>query len=208
MHRQTCLCLGIRMILFSSCRKLFGKFFPAAGGKIFFMSWIEIRFYLFIWIIYFLAELKEVVGAEEIDGWDLDAEEQLTEDDLLQLEIENDEADKPKVRINSFSATVTYIDLKLGLGFLASDFQLSSQTFSVNFHDRRVNAKINHILERALRIAYHDRTSGFDELFITDHSVSIDQRNLQLLVTEIYRTRMNLNPCFMKEIFAEREMIF
>ena len=74
------------------------------------------------------------------------------------------------------------------------------------FHDRRVNAKINHIHERALRIAYHDRTSSFEELLITDRSVSIHQRNLQLLVTEIYRTRMNLNPCFMKKIFAEREI--
>ena len=74
------------------------------------------------------------------------------------------------------------------------------------FHDRRVNAKINHIHERALRIAYHDRTSSFDELLITDHSVPIHQRNLQLLVAEIYRTKMNLNPCFMKEIFAAREM--
>ena len=46
------------------------------------------------------------------------------------------------------------------------------------FHDRRVNANINHINERALRIAYHDRTSSFEELLITDHSVSIHQRNL------------------------------
>ena len=36
------------------------------------------------------------------------------------------------------------------------------------FHDRRVNAKINRNHERALRIAYHDRTSSFDELLITD----------------------------------------
>ena len=74
------------------------------------------------------------------------------------------------------------------------------------FHDIRVNAKINLIHERALRIAYQDRTSSFEELLITDNSVSIHQRNLQLLVTEIYRTRMNLNPPFMKEIFAEREI--
>ena len=73
-------------------------------------------------------------------------------------------------------------------------------------HDRHVNAKINHIHERALRIAYPDRTSSFDELLITDHSVSIHQRNLQFLVTEIYLTRMNLNPCFMKEFFAESDI--
>ena len=38
------------------------------------------------------------------------------------------------------------------------------------FHDRRVNTKINYIHERALRIAYQDRTSTFEELLITDNS--------------------------------------
>ena len=74
------------------------------------------------------------------------------------------------------------------------------------FHDRRLDAKINHIHERALRIVYQDRISSFEELLITDNSVSIHQRNIHLLVTEIYRTRMNLNHSFMKEIFVEREI--
>lgn len=59
------------------------------------------------------------------------------------------------------------------------------------FHDRHISAKINQIHERALRIAYQDHTSSFEELLITDKSVSVHQRNLQLLVTEIYRTKMN-----------------
>ena len=45
-----------------------------------------------------------------------------------------------------------------------------------------------------------------EEPLITDDSVCIHQRNLRLLVTEIYRTRMNLSPPFMKEIFLEREI--
>ena len=39
---------------------------------------------------------------------------------------------------------------------------------------------------------------------ITDNSVSFYQRNLQLLVTEVYQTNMNLNPSFMKEAFKEK----
>ena len=68
--------------------------------------------------------------------------------------------------------------------FVMSQFSLCPLIWM--FHDRCVNAKINHIHERALQIAYHDRTSGFDELLITDHLVSIHQRNLHLLVAEIY----------------------
>ena len=71
-------------------------------------------------------------------------------------------------------------------------------------HDRGVNSKINHIHERALRIAYQDFTSSFAELLINDNSVSIHQRNLQLLVTEIYRTKMNINPSFYERNFRRK----
>ena len=58
----------------------------------------------------------------------------------------------------------------------------------------------------SIRITYLDRNSSFEELLINDNSISIHQQNLQLLVTEIYRTRMNLNPSFTKQIFVEREI--
>ena len=58
------------------------------------------------------------------------------------------------------------------------------------------------IHERELRIVYHNLTTSVEELLITDHSVPIYRRNLQLLVAEIYQTKMNLNPSFMEEIFV------
>ena len=57
------------------------------------------------------------------------------------------------------------------------------------FHDRNVNNKINKIHERALRIAFKDTSSNFEELLIKAASVTIHQRNLQLLTTEIYMTK-------------------
>ena len=52
--------------------------------------------------ISFLAELKEVVGSEEIDGWDLDADEQINENDLMEADPSLDEENQPKVHeINS-----------------------------------------------------------------------------------------------------------
>ena len=70
------------------------------------------------------------------------------------------------------------------------------------FHDRNVNNKINKIHERALRIAFKDTSSNFEELLIKAASVTIHQRNLQLLTTEIYKTKHDLNPKFMGEIFV------
>ena len=73
------------------------------------------------------------------------------------------------------------------------------------FHDRKIENKINKIQERDLTITYRDNTSHFKELLKKDNSVSIHQKNLQLLMIEIYKTRNRLNPPFMIEIFGDKE---
>ena len=76
------------------------------------------------------------------------------------------------------------------------------------FNDRSTNNRISHIHERALRIAYRDENSTFEELLIKDNSVCIHHKNLQSLMIEIYKTRNNLNPPFMKDIFEAREICY
>ena len=66
------------------------------------------------------------------------------------------------------------------------------------FCDRHLDSKINHIHKKALSIAYKDSVSAFDTLLIRDNSVSVHKRNLQLLMTEIYKTKSNITPSFMK----------
>ena len=46
----------------------------------------------------------------------------------------------------------------------------------------------------------------FENLLEMDNSVTVHQRNLQLLMVEIYETKSNLNPSFMKTIFEEKEL--
>ena len=73
------------------------------------------------------------------------------------------------------------------------------------FHSRQLNKKINKIQERALRIIYKDAESTYSELLEKDCAVTIHTKNLQLLMTEMYKTINDLNPSFMKEIFCENE---
>ena len=73
------------------------------------------------------------------------------------------------------------------------------------FHSRQLNKKINKIQERALRIIYKDVESIYSELLEKDCAVTIHTKNLQLLMTEMYKTRNYLNPSFMQEIFCENE---
>ena len=74
------------------------------------------------------------------------------------------------------------------------------------FYDRTMNNRINHVHERALRIAYKDHRNDFGYLLEQSNSVPIHVRNLPLLMTEIFKTKSHLNPPFMKDIFQERNM--
>ena len=55
------------------------------------------------------------------------------------------------------------------------------------FHSRAINNKINHLHERCLHVVYSDKTSSFEKLSETGRSVPIQIRNLEILVTEIFK---------------------
>ena len=65
------------------------------------------------------------------------------------------------------------------------------------FHSRKINNLLNSSHERAWRVVYRDYNTAFSELLSKDKSVTIHQRNLQLLATEIFNTKSELNPKIM-----------
>ena len=69
------------------------------------------------------------------------------------------------------------------------------------FHNRKLNNRINRIHDRALRLIYQDNSLSFAELLEKDISVTIHQRNLQVLATEIFKLKNGLSPEIMKELF-------
>ena len=72
------------------------------------------------------------------------------------------------------------------------------------FCDRTLNNRINHIHERALRITYKDMRSDFDTMLLRDNAFPVHIRNLQLLMTKVYKTVWELSPSFMEEIFVKK----
>ena len=69
------------------------------------------------------------------------------------------------------------------------------------FHSRKQNQHINRIHERASRVVCKVHSSPFDEILAKDSSCKIHGRNLQKLVTEIFKVKMNLAPEIIKEVF-------
>ena len=71
-------------------------------------------------------------------------------------------------------------------------------------HSRTNNRKINRLHERCLRIIYNDKQSSFIKLLEKENSVSINQRNLQILAIEMFKVSNGLSPVLMNDIFKLR----
>ena len=78
--------------------------------------------------------------------------------------------------------------------------QFSYCTLIWMFHSRNLNNKINRIQERALRLVYYNNLS-FSELLDLGNSVTMYQKKLQVLVTEIYKLKNGIAPQIMKDTF-------
>ena len=72
-------------------------------------------------------------------------------------------------------------------------------------HSRENNNKINRLHERYLRIIYNDKRSSFNALLEKDGSVSIHERNIKILATEMFKVSKNLAPPQMHEIFKLKD---
>ena len=71
------------------------------------------------------------------------------------------------------------------------------------FHNRKLNNKINRFHEKGLRINYN-YVSVFKTLLEVDCLVTIQQRNLQLLMEKINKTKSNLISNHMKQPYNLR----
>ena len=74
------------------------------------------------------------------------------------------------------------------------------------FCSKSANKVINRTNKRALRLLYEDDDSSFEQLLEKDGSITVHQRNLQNLMTEIYKKINQINPAYIREFFVEKDM--
>ena len=80
-------------------------------------------------------------------------------------------------------------------------------------HSRINNTKINRLHGRCHRIMYNDKTFSFENLLEKDGSVSIHNRNLQVLATEMFKVNKSISSSIFRtvskhSISSHREYIF
>ena len=62
-------------------------------------------------------------------------------------------------------------------------------------------ALINKIHDRSLRIVTSDKNSNFEDLLKSNNQITMHQRNLQLLMTEVFEIMNGLNPPIIDNFF-------
>ena len=68
-------------------------------------------------------------------------------------------------------------------------------------HSQTLNNKINRTHEKSIRVVYNDKKVTFKELLDKDKAVSIDTRNLEILVTDRFSVKIGELPSIMHEVF-------
>ena len=86
--------------------------------------------------------------------------------------------------------------------FIQSQFNYCPLTWM--FHNSTFNNEINKLHEKALRIVYKNASLTFQELLDKNESITIHQRNLQRLTTEMHKVKNKTSPLLMQELFSEQ----
>ena len=72
------------------------------------------------------------------------------------------------------------------------------------FCSRQSNNLINKIHEQSLRISYKDQKTSYHNFLETNNELTIHQRNLLVLMTEIYKIVNGVAPPTMNSLFEFR----
>ena len=118
----------------------------------------------------------------------------------------NDICKKAGLKLNALASITPYMDLNkkrlLLNAFFMSEFNYCQLVWM--YHNRTKNNKINRLHERCLRLIHNDKKSSFGQLLEIDSSVSVHDRNLRALATEMYKIYHGISPTIMNEIFTLR----
>ena len=72
------------------------------------------------------------------------------------------------------------------------------------FCSRQSNNLFNKVHERSLRLTYRDETKDFQQILTEQNEITIHQRDLQVLMTEVYKIVNSIALPIMNSLFQFR----
>ena len=111
-----------------------------------------------------------------------------------------------KIKLSALSRVAPFVNLPQKKLLFNAFFQLQCSHCPLVWmcYRRTLNNKITRLPERCLRLIYNYKHSTFHELLKKYCSVSNYTRNLQFLVTEMYRLAKGISQTIMQDIFRFR----
>ena len=111
---------------------------------------------------------------------------------------------------NAHARIIKYISTnqaQLLLGsFIMTQFSYSQLIWMC--HSRKINNQINKLHGRALTLVYNDKSSSFWKLLERHNSITIHERNIQVLLTEIFKVKSGAAPVIMTEISKFKDHLY
>ena len=112
---------------------------------------------------------------------------------------------KASAKVTALARMVKIIPLEkkrlLMKAFIESQFSYCPLIWM--FCSIKMNKKINHIHERALRLVYNDCITSFNDLLKRDNSVCIHHQNIQKVAIEMFKVKNDLCPKIFQSIFCK-----
>ena len=107
-------------------------------------------------------------------------------------------------KLHALTRVFKYMDISqrklIANAFIMSQFSYCPLIWM--FHSRAMEHRINRIHERTLRLIYPNQHQlAFKELLEESNTVSIHQRNLQILATDIYKAKNKVSPEVVNSLF-------
>ena len=111
---------------------------------------------------------------------------------------------KASAKLNALAKISPYIDeekrrLIMNALFI-SKFNYCPLTWMLR--SRKLNKNINRLHERCLRIIYNDSSSTFERLLTKDNFVSIHDRNLQVITTDMFQVYTEQGLDILQDVFS------
>ena len=111
---------------------------------------------------------------------------------------------KASAKLNALAKIPPYVDEEkrrlIMNALFVSKFNYCPLTWML--HSRKLNKKINRLHERCLRIIYNDSSSTFERLLTKDNFVSIHDRNLQVITTDMFNVYTEQGLDILQDVFS------
>ena len=83
--------------------------------------------------------------------------------------------------------------------------QLSYAPLVWMFHSKEMEHKMNIVQTKALRILYDEPDMAFIDLLKKDNAFSNHEKNIQILLTEMFKAKNNIEPSLLKKILEKSD---